>query len=161
MTPVRVPGLAEGSHQDALPLEEDPESTLTAADDTALPITRAELRVVLEFLGLTNRDAAAAILKVHERTLRAWLSGRYPIPAGVADDLERIEAFTADCVGEYVAALQDATDIGVTTYEQDHLLWADRPDLAPYPAAWHRAIIARVAQEIPGLEIVYAGQEHP
>lgn len=44
------------------------------------------------------------------------------------------------------------------TYRSDADYHRAHPQ-ARYPASWHRAVVARVAQEVPGLSIVY--QESP
>jgi hypothetical protein len=46
-------------------------------------------------------------------------------------------------------------DPGVLTYRSDAEYHAAHPEI-PFPAAWHRAVTARVAQEVPGLAIAYA-----
>ena len=91
-----------------------------------------------------------------ERTVGRWVDGSSPVPDGVRIEIEEIEAHPARCVGEYVAALMDLPDPGIYTYRRDADLWAARQGMEPYPAAWHRAIVARVAQEVPALTIEYA-----
>lgn len=116
------------------------------------PMTAAELRVVTEWLGLRQRDIAA-ILDVHERTVRSWLAGRYTIPEGVREHIEQIETATGAAVGELVSALQDARDPAVLAYRTDGDLWAARPEARPYPAGWWRMVIARAVTEVPGVKI--------
>ncbi|MDX3531181.1 hypothetical protein P1P75_33455 [Streptomyces sp. ID05-39B] len=48
----------------------------------------------------------------------------------------------------------DLPDPGVITYRDDAEYLAAHPD-AEFPASWHRAVVARVAQEVPGLSIAY------
>lgn len=40
------------------------------------------------------------------------------------------------------------------TYRSDDEYHAAHPDI-DFPAAWHRAVVARIAHELPGLSIVY------
>lgn len=123
-------------------------------------MTGGELQTVREYLGLTG-DALAAILEVDPRTLRAWESGRYPIPARPRDPFKRpvreviedLEAYTAAAVGEVVAALQDASDPAVVVYRDDADLAAARPDAAHLGARWWRHVVARAAHEVPGVTI--------
>lgn len=117
-------------------------------------MTPAELRVVTEWLGLRQRDVAA-ILGAHERTVRAWLAGKYPIPDGVREQIEAIEAETALSVGEVVDALKDARDPTIVIYRTDEEMWADDADLRPYPAGWWRMVAARAAHEVPGVSIIF------
>lgn len=118
------------------------------------PMPSAELRVVREYLGLTG-EWLATQLGVQDRTWRRWEAGTQPVPEFVREYVERVEAATADIVGQYVDALRDATDVGILTYRHEKDLWTERADMRPYPASWHRAVCARVAQEVPGLVIEY------
>ena len=117
-------------------------------------MSAAELRVVIEYLGIDQR-LLAAIMGVDERTVRRWIAGTTPIPDGARLEVEAIEAATARAVGELVSALRDAADVGVIVHRTDQEMWAERPELRPYPARWWRMVVARAAHEIPGLEIDY------
>lgn len=119
-------------------------------------MTDAEFKVVREFLGLTG-DWLAAHLGVSGRTVRHWEQGKFPIPDGVRLAVEDLEARTGEFVGGLVAKLLDLPVDGVVTYRTDEEYHAAHPD-SKFPASWHRAVIARVAQEVPGLSIAYADQ---
>ncbi len=121
------------------------------ADERMSP---AEFRVVREFLGLTG-DWLAAHLGVSGRTVRHWEQGKYPIPDGVRLEMERLEAVTGEFVSGVIGKLMDLPEPGVVTYRTDEEYHAAHPEV-PFPASWHRAVIARVAQEVPGLAIAYA-----
>ncbi|MFF5265142.1 DUF1870 family protein [Actinomadura viridis] len=129
----------------------------TYTDPPGMPedeqMTDAELRVVREYLGLTP-ETLAAHLKVTPRTVRHWEAGKYPIPDGVRLEIEDLKARTAQYIGMVVDKLMDMPDPTVATYRTDAEYKAADP-ASPFPAAWHRAVIARVAQEVPGLSIVY------
>lgn len=117
-------------------------------------MTDAELKVVREFLGLSG-DALAAWLEVSPRTVRHWEQGKYPIPDTVRTLIESLETRTGGFVGQIVTRLMDEPDPGVVVYRTDSDYKAAHPD-AEFPASWYRAVIARVAQEVPGLSIAYA-----
>lgn len=117
-------------------------------------MTPAELKIVREFLGLTG-DWLANYLGVSPRTVRHWEQGKYPIPDGVRLAIEDLEARTAEFVGGCVEKLIDVPDPVVITYRNDVEYHAAHPEV-PFPASWHRAAIARVAQEVPGLSITYS-----
>lgn len=117
-------------------------------------MTDAEFRVVREFLGLTG-DWLAAHLGVTGRTVRAWEAGKYPIPDGVRLEMEDLEARTGQFVSGIVEKLMDLPDPGVLTYRTDREYHAAHPDI-PFPASWHRAVVARIAQEVPALDIAYS-----
>ena len=115
-------------------------------------MTGGELQTVREYLGLTG-DRLAAILDVTPRTLRAWEAGKHPIPDGVREDVEQIEADTAAAVGQVVAALGDMRDPAIAVYRTDADLAAARPDVAHLGARWWRHVVARAVAEVPGVVI--------
>lgn len=117
-------------------------------------MTDAEFKVVREYLGLTG-DWIAAHLGVSPRTVRHWEHGKYPIPDGVRLEMENLEASTGQFVSGIIQKIMDLPDPGVVTYRTDAEYHAAHPEI-PFPASWHRAVVARVAQEVPGLAIAYA-----
>jgi len=116
-------------------------------------MTPAELKVVREYLGLSSA-ALAKYLGVSDRTVRHWEEGKYPIPCGVRLEIEKLEAFTAEFVASVVEKVTDVPDPVVVTYRTDKEYHSAHPEV-PFPASWHRAAIARVAQKVPGLSITY------
>lgn len=133
-----------------------PEKTYT--DPPNMPdderMTAAEFKVVREFLGLTG-DWLATHLDVSPRTVRHWEQGKYAIPDGVRLAVEKLEQRTGAFVAGLSEKLMDLPDPGVVTYRDDTEYRAAHPD-AEFPASWHRAVVARVAQEVPGLSIAFA-----
>lgn len=130
----------------------------TYTDPPGMPederMTAAEFKVVREFLGLTG-DWLADHLGVSPRTVRHWEQGKYAIPDGVRLEIEKLERQTGEFVSGIVEKLMDLPDPGVITYRDDDEYHAAHPEI-PFPAAWHRAVVARVAQEVPALSITYA-----
>lgn len=114
----------------------------------------AELRTVREFLGLDQLHLAT-YLGVQDRTVRRWEAGTTPIPDGVRIEVERLEAHTAEQVTSAIEELMDIPDPVVAVYRDDNTFWTAHPEAKPLGAAWHRAVIARTAQEVPALEIAY------
>lgn len=133
------------------------------ADPPGMPnderMTPAEFKVVREFLGLTG-DWLAAHLDVSPRTVRHWEQGKYAIPDGVRLAIEDLEARTGQFVGGIVEKLMDLPDPGVITYRDDAEYKAADPK-SEFPASWHRAVVARIAQEVPGLSIAFASDVNP
>lgn len=117
-------------------------------------MTDAEFRVVREYLGLPQ-DWLAAHLQVTERTVRRWEAGTSLIPDGVRLELEDIEARTGEFISRVIDSIMDVPDPVIVTYRSDDDYRAAHPD-QPWPASWHRAVVARVAQEVPALGIEYA-----
>lgn len=126
------------------------------ADDRMMPI---ELKIVCEALGL-SREQLAGALNVGPRAVDDWESGRRPLPDGVRDDVERIEAYTAEVADQLTAHLLEhaVPDPVFGVYDRD----ADMPalDLPGAPLAptarWWRAVAYRVAEDVPGLRTVEA-----
>lgn len=116
-------------------------------------MTPAEFRVVREFLGLTG-DWLAGHLNTSPRTVRHWEAGKYLIPDGVRLELEDLEQRTAEFVAGAVEKLLDMPDPGLVVYRSDAEYHAAVPD-SPFPASWHRAVVARIALEVPALAISY------
>jgi hypothetical protein len=114
-------------------------------------MTPAELRVVREFLGLSP-EWLGVHLGVSGRTVRHWEYGKYAIPDGVRLEIEKLEAQTGEYVGAVVDQLMDLPDPVIVTYRTDAEYRSADPG-SPLPASWHRAVIARVAQEVSSLSI--------
>ena len=132
--------------------------TMSRQTDSATTdrLSGAELRVWLDWLGLDGAEAAK-VLGVRHDTVRRWVTEREPIPVRIGDELQAIEEATALAVGSLVDALKDMRDPGVLIYRTDADMWAERPEIKPYPARWWRMVVARASVEIPGVEIAYAG----
>lgn len=119
----------------------------------------AEFRVLREWLGLSG-PWLARHLGVADRTVRRWESGDWPVPDGVRVALEQIEADAADTVATAVEQLMDLPDPGIVTYATDEAFHAAHPEIT-YPASWHRAVVARIAHEVPALAIAYPDEAAP
>lgn len=113
----------------------------------------AELRVVREYLSLTTRWIAEQ-RGVAERSVQRWEHGHAPIPDGVRRQVEQWEAGTAATVDLAVTRLLDAPEPAVATYRSDEHYREHERD-AVWPASWHRAVVARVAERVPGLVVLY------
>lgn len=117
-------------------------------------MTAAELRVVREHLGLTG-EALGLLIGVQDRTIRRWEAGQDPIPERARLDIEAVESATAETIGALVQELTDDDEVVLLTYRSNADFWAAEPLKLPFPASWHRAVAARVAEEVPGLSIDY------
>lgn len=122
----------------------------------ALPMSAAEFRCLRDWLGLTAQWLADH-LEVSPRSVQRWDDGSSPVPAGVADELLRLSEVTYDVLDGLVEKLLDATDPGVITYRSDADYHRHHPEV-DWPASWHRALCARLADEVPGLRIEFWGR---
>lgn len=134
------------------------ESEKSYTDPPQMPdderMTDAEFRVVREHLGLTG-DWLAKHLTVNPRTVRSWEQGRDPIPDGVRLAMEELEQRTGAFLDALIPKFLDLPDPGILTYRSDADYHAAHPEIE-FPASWHRALCARIAQEVPGLSIKFA-----
>ena len=111
----------------------------------------ADLRVRREVLGL-SRAWLANRLGVAEQSVSRWESGARAIPDDVwevlAEGEERAEA-VLDALAERLLTVptwleEEPEAVDVTVYPTDERLWAAHPGFAPWPAAWHRMLCARI-----------------
>lgn len=119
----------------------------------ALPMTAAEFRCLREWLGLTTTWTAQR-LGVAERTVHRWEAGVMRVPAGVSDAMLALSEQTYDVMNAAVEQLLDTTDPAIETYRTDADFREHQPQ-ADWPASWHRALAARVADEVPGVRIEF------
>lgn len=108
------------------------------------PMSSAEFRVLRENLGLTTQWIAEE-LGVHHRTARRWDDGELAVPTRAATQLR---AWHAAADAAVAAALNTAVDELVVQR-------ADDPT-SPWPARWHRHVLARVAAQRPDVTIRFA-----
>lgn len=154
-------------------MERDP-SAMTPAElrclrEIDLGMTITELATVL---GTDARRAPAgpsepalarstrAPKKLLYQTVSRWEWDIQPISAPNAEALARLIAYTDAAVAALVAAHEPGG--AVLTYAVDGDLHDAEPDVWPsLPAAWHRAVAHRAAQQIPGARIAYAPRSAP
>jgi len=132
---------------------QDDEATLAIVESSASEMTPAAFKVTRELLGLSD-GWLAGHLGVSSRSVRNWEAGRYPVPEGVATELEALQRRTQDEVNEKVSALQGKPAPTLVTYRSDADYRSAHPD-SPFPASWHRALTARIALQVPGARITY------
>ena len=101
-------------------------------------MTGAEFRTARERLGLATRWVAET-LGVAERSVHRWEADQSPVPAGVA-------IMVGYWAGQAVR-LRHALDADseIVTYRTDADMHEARPDLAYWPASWHRAVAGEAA----------------
>lgn len=112
----------------------------------------AEFRCLRDWLGLTVAWLADH-LGVAERSIHRWEAGQ-PVPPGVAAEVLRLSEVTYQVFDGLVDDLLDMPDPAIITYRTDADYLRHHPEM-DWPASWHRALCARLADEIPGLRIGY------
>jgi len=117
----------------------------------------AEFRCLYEYLGLT-REWVAANLTVTLDTITRWEDGTEPIPASAAVDLGGLSTMTSKLVHELATRLRWGGTI--TTYQTDAEFRIADPYGLTYPAPWHRAVAARVADRAVDVNIQFSGEGH-
>lgn len=119
-----------------------------------LMMTAAELRCLRESLGLNVRDLAKAIGRT-ERNVYRWEAGEHSLARGTADALAALVAYTDAAVTALVEAYEP--DAAITTYRTDEEFRAHvDTGILELSAQWHRAVVWRAAQQIPGATITYS-----
>jgi hypothetical protein len=116
-------------------------------------VTPAEFRCLYEYLGVT-RAWVARFLDTEEAVVARWEAVVQPIPASAANDLRGVARLTGELVHKLATDLQCGGV--VTTYRSDAQFRAADPFGLTYPASWHRAIAARVADMALGVTIKYS-----
>ena len=109
------------------------------------PMPPAEFRMVREALGLTN-EGLAELIGVQGRSVRRWEAGGTPIPDGVRQIMEDLEAAAAEQVKDLAARVRDARVV---------LLTIPHPQQGAVLDRWWRMIAWRVANEVPGVTVQY------
>ncbi|MDR7336859.1 hypothetical protein [Glycomyces lechevalierae] len=141
-------------------------------------MTSAELRCLRESLGLSIAELAAVLgldaraaapgpdepalagsarkaSPLDRKTINRWERDLQPISKANAEALNRLVVYT----DRAVAAIVDEHEPGqpIITYADSVELHAAESGLwATLPAAWHRAVAWRAAQQIPGATISYS-----
>ena len=121
------------------------------AEAGVLLMSAAELRCLREWLGLTTRWLADH-LGVAERSIHRWEGGVREVPEGVAAEVLRLSEITYGVLNGLIDQLLDVPEPGVYTYMSDADYRSHHPE-QDWPASWHRALCARLADEVPGLRI--------
>jgi len=123
-------------------------------------MTPAELWTAAQGLHL-NDQILAEMLGVEDRTVRRWRAGQRRIPAGVAEELARLEAEIDRIAGEHVASVKQlAADQGGLPSAVALLLYRDSADVEqwqpgfvqsfgwPGAASLHAAVVTRVRRDL-------------
>lgn len=136
-------------------------------------MTPADFKTIRESLGLSAQWLATAV-HVDQRTVRRWEDGAIPLRADVVDLLTRLdEQMAADVGAEVDRVLADLGAAGGADPASvlDRLSPDDWPVLEiprvdtdvtggrGLPASYHRAVAARLRQELGGrVRLAYIGQ---
>lgn len=127
---------------------------LAVVESSAAGMTPAAFKTTRELLGLSD-GWMADHLGVSSRTVRNWEAGKYPVPDGVATEVQALKRQTLAEVHRLVAELHGQVLPRLATYRNDTDFRAANPN-STFPASWHRAVVARVALQLPGVGIDYA-----
>ena len=121
----------------------------------AAPVMNAaRVRMVRQWLGV-DAEALAELLGINVRNLRKYELGTSSMHPDVAERLQNLVE-RADAEVEAMLADLDGQEVPrVTLYRDNPQLWAARPDLRPLPVGWHRAVVARVVDELAGVVVDY------
>lgn len=121
-------------------------------------MSNAQFRATREMLGLAP-EAVAQLWAVNPRTIQRWEHGAAPIPAGIADLLNELILKARTRVGVLVKKMQarePSRRYLILSPDEMDSSRAAREDIRTMPRGWYRAIVARVADQVPGTKIFYA-----
>lgn len=125
---------------------------------TPLPaMTAAEMQVTREYLGLSTSWLANHLV-LNERRMLRMEAGTEDVPQVIVSTLDDIYEETNELVKTMTAEYRrrvkasDGNNVFAETYRTDK----DYVDAGgKYTSRWHRMLMARVANAVPGLVIVY------
>lgn len=114
-------------------------------------MTGAELRTLRDSLGL-SAEQVAQLAGVRGRTVQRWEVDEWPVPADLAEALQRLDAQLEQAVQHAVEGLQDAhkqaqqapADVLLVRYRSEVDVARYRRDMAALPPSVHGALIDRV-----------------
>ena len=124
------------------------------AAGAAAVMNAARLRMVRQWLGV-DVEALAELLKINVRNLRKYELGTSSMHPDVRERLQNLVERADAEVEAMLAALDGQVGPQVFIYRDNPQLWAARPDLRPLPVGWHRAVVARVVDELAGVVVDY------
>lgn len=117
-------------------------------------MTPAELKTLRESLGLSQQWLADHA-DVRLRTVQYWEAGNSAVPDDVADMLDRIDLninrtvqSTVDFIRGIISERGAPECIDLVRYRTDGDLHHYRPDMIPFPASCHAALLARLRREL-------------
>jgi hypothetical protein len=130
-------------------------------DQITVAMTGAELQITRDYLGI-SREWLSNEMVMNERRMGRMEAGKEPIPQALVTKLDEMYAEAKDVVERQVATYRrkmKATDADVVlrTYRTDSQYeQAGYPEASgKYPSQWHRMIVARVADAVPGLIVTH------
>jgi len=121
-------------------------------DDFPLPVRRLrppEVAIRRHRLGLTLEELADAI-GVNPRTVRAWESGRDPVPVRIRAELDVL-------AGEHDQTLADMIE-----HAEDHQvvgIFRDKGAPVPHPRGWYVAAAARAMDSHPDMVVAWLAHQ--
>lgn len=119
----------------------------------------AEFSCLCEFLGLSP-EWLAARLNVGIDEVTRWTVAGQPVPDSAANEITSLATMTAKLVHQLATTHQWGGRI--VTYRNDTEFREADPFGLTYPASWHRALAARVADRCVDVQIDYpAGPPAP
>lgn len=127
----------------------------------------AEFRTLCHSLGLSAK-AVAKLAQVEQRTVSYWFA-KGKTPAGVLEDIQRIDGMIEQIVLETLEQAQECADevgqqpsVLLKAYRDEHEWWAAHPSYKPLPIQTHSIILRRVQAALHRIgykiDIEYYGQ---
>ena len=135
----------------------------THTNENSAVMSAAEFRIARERLNV-SREWLADRLGVVLRTLRRWEAGTSPVSDGAALEVLNLLGDTDAYVKAVVSTLRQEgpdPDVGgwrILVFADDATYLAHHPG-SDWSASWHRGVMGRVADEVPGVRLLYPPTE--
>lgn len=128
-------------------------------EPTLPPMTGAEMRCTLDYLGLTTNWLARK-LSVDPRRLKRISIGQESMNEAIARAVDDVYEETADTVEQlaiqYRLKVADTDGDVVFPVYRSEIEYERVYKDARFPVQWHRCVAVRVIEQVPGLQLEYA-----
>lgn len=122
-----------------------PEYTMNFREVTRDFISRGDLKAAQFALSITPPEYAR-MLNIRDRTISAWIQGRWPIPPGVGDEVDKL-----------LAEQDEAVKFIADEYERGREIIYDEIYFEDKPQGWNRRVLQRAMTEY-GVELLLEGE---